>query len=839
MSSTGKIVAAVKAVLLLACLGDGSGAGPARAQSVAGLLAPPKAAAPAASKTGTGAGGAPIPAEPKPQDLAIPLPEIVLRAGELRHTLRGLAGALPADDRLGQMEAEIQLWDAEPEARREQVEELLRSAPSSIEIRELKNYWQNLRIEAALRARQASGWAEAAQKALNQLEVLRLKWSATLEANRNDPNLKAILEIVEDALREIEGRRTQTRDKLLRLVGLQIATTRQDQFVADVVARLSAEQVAKGVLLHRDSLPLWQVASRRAQGDSRGVFSWTKTRWAGVLAFGSDYRHALMLLAGLLATTLWLTRKLARATAGARPADARQTLALLIVHRWFSLGLLPPLLFSCLLLPEAPTPLIGALILVWCVPILRLLPPQDPISRTTLHCAVGIYAAYALATLLTSSPTHNRDMTFVVSCLTVLVFGYLVRPSRIRAEWAAHRRRVTEILLVMVALGISAAANLFGYMRLSQLIRVSFVYGSFIAIGVYTTMRTFALLLTVAVDTRQAARLAVVREHRKAVLKWFPRALYGGGFLLWFAATLELMGIRDEVGSGIRQVLALPLGPSSSVTVGLVCSVVLILVGGYLFAAAIRFTLREDILSRLDLARGIPELIASSIFYVLLLIFILSAASAGAIEWSKLTLFTGAIGVGVGFGLQNIISNFMSGLILKFERPINNGDVVEIDGQTGLVTRIGVRSSTIRTFQGAEVVVPNANFISNKVINWTLTDPERRLELPVGVAYGTGPDRVIELLHKAATSHQNVLPQPAPVAYFHGFGDSSLNFELWFWILRTSNGAQVKSEIGLTIMRLFEEAGIEIPFPQRDLRIRHSEVPGVLPLARDAADCRP
>ena len=132
-------------------------------------------------------------------------------------------------------------------------------------------------------------------------------------------------------------------------------------------------------------------------------------------------------------------------------------------------------------------------------------------------------------------------------------------------------------------------------------------------------------------------------------------------------------------------------------------------------------------------------------YYLLLLFVFLSAVNAGGVELNKFTLLTGALGVGFGFGMQNIINNFVSGLILQFERPIHINDVLEVEGYTGKVTRIGVRSSTLQTSQGAEVIIPNANFISGKVVNWTLTESMRRAELPVGVAYGTDAEGGVEV----------------------------------------------------------------------------------------------
>jgi small-conductance mechanosensitive channel len=146
--------------------------------------------------------------------------------------------------------------------------------------------------------------------------------------------------------------------------------------------------------------------------------------------------------------------------------------------------------------------------------------------------------------------------------------------------------------------------------------------------------------------------------------------------------------------------------------------------------------------------------------------------------------------------------------------------VLEVDGYTGKVTRIGVRSSTLQTFQGAEVIIPNGNLISGKVINWTLSESKRRAELLVGVAYGTEPSTVIKFLLDAANKHESVLTDPPPAAYFKNFGESSLDFELQFWVMQDSNWVKVRSDIGLVVMKSLEDAGIEIPFPQRDLHLR-------------------
>ena len=186
----------------------------------------------------------------------------------------------------------------------------------------------------------------------------------------------------------------------------------------------------------------------------------------------------------------------------------------------------------------------------------------------------------------------------------------------------------------------------------------------------------------------------------------------------------------------------------------------------------------------------------------------------------KVTVLAGALGVGIGFGLQNIVNNFVSGLILIVERPVAVGDMLEIGPLLGEVKRIGIRSSTVRTNQGAEVIVPNSDLASKQVVNWTRSDRQRRYEIDVGVAYGSDPETVMRLLEEAAREVPQIMSVPPPMATFEGFGDSSLDFRLLAWVTTVDVGLQAKNGLRVAILRKFTEAGIEIPFPQRDLHIR-------------------
>ncbi len=240
----------------------------------------------------------------------------------------------------------------------------------------------------------------------------------------------------------------------------------------------------------------------------------------------------------------------------------------------------------------------------------------------------------------------------------------------------------------------------------------------------------------------------------------------------------------------------------------------------------IQALLDAEVMTPHGMEYGVKFAVKTLIHYSLILLGFLFAISVAGIDMSKFAILAGALGVGIGFGLQNIVNNFLSGLILLFEQPVKVGDMISLDDQTGTVSRIGLRSTVVETFDRSEIIVPNSELISQRVVNWTLTSHEVRVVLPVGVAYGTPLAEVLEVLTQTARENGDVLDTPAPSAIFTGFGDSSINFELRAWIASVDDRLRIRSELGLAIDRHFRAAGIVIPFPQRDLHL-HNVAPNL------------
>ena len=224
-----------------------------------------------------------------------------------------------------------------------------------------------------------------------------------------------------------------------------------------------------------------------------------------------------------------------------------------------------------------------------------------------------------------------------------------------------------------------------------------------------------------------------------------------------------------------------------------------------IFSRMLRFVLTEEILPRIRLPRGVPGAVdVLSRYGILLLGFFIALAAAG-VDLSKVTLLVSALGVGIGFGLQNVVNNFVSGLILVFEHPVQVGDLVEVGTISGEVRKIGFRASVLRTPDGADVIIPNGELVGTKFINWSLSDRLRRISISVGVAYGTDPNRVIDILLGVAQKHPAVFAEPAPLAVFDRFADSALNFTLLCWSA-VDKFFLARSELTIAINNAFKEA---------------------------------
>jgi small-conductance mechanosensitive channel len=299
------------------------------------------------------------------------------------------------------------------------------------------------------------------------------------------------------------------------------------------------------------------------------------------------------------------------------------------------------------------------------------------------------------------------------------------------------------------------------------------------------------------------------------------------GWLILFTRNLNLY---DPIVESVTEVLKHEMKEGSfSFDLGSILIFFLVLWIASLIASVISFLVGGE-------ARQISSIKKSKFGNVILIIrlavlslgFLVAIAAAG-IPLDKITIIIGALGVGIGFGLQNIVNNLVSGIILAFEKPVSVGDQIEVGGRLGKVKEIGIRSSKLATFEGAEVIIPNGDLLSQHLVNWTLSNNHRRVEINVGVKYGVDLNRVQEVLKKMLEENEKVDRYPAPLVLVDKFNNSSIDFRLLIWT-DIAGWVELKSEIIMRINEAFLREGIEIPYPQQDVHIKS------LPARADSAE---
>ena len=482
-------------------------------------------------------------------------------------------------------------------------------------------------------------------------------------------------------------------------------------------------------------------------------------------------------------------------------------------------------------------------------PFLSISAKESPAARHAL-LGIGISAAvFELAELVTARPGLSEGANAVIQAVPVVLGGiFIARLGRVMAGMVRTEKPETDedIALDYRDHFVAGAGRVLTLLSLAGIVLALAGYGVGARALIYPLILTLALLGGILVLHR------VLTDIYRVILingtsqeegsdqqpsEGLVPVLLGIGLTLvslplfalaWGAREADLTELWQRFVSGVS-FGGIRVSPGSLLTF------IVVFMIGYVATRMVQGTLRNSVLPKTRLDVGGRTAVVSGVGYIGLFLAAVVAITAAGIDLSSLAIVAGALSVGIGFGMQTIASNFVSGLILLVERPVSEGDWIEIGGVMGTVRRISVRSTTIETFDRTDVIVPNADLISGQVTNWTKSSLTGRLIVPVGVAYGTDTRRVQTILQEIAEAHPIVIVNPPPMIVFAGFGADSLDFELRMILRDVNQMLRVKTEVNHLIAARFEAEGIEIPFAQRDLWLRNPEALSGVPASGPVA----
>ena len=766
---------------------------------------------------------------------ALPTAEIGPR---LEETIRGLQDAAPhlrrqrevraIERSMESFQAEIERLRGQPALRR-----LDSLSPGSL--KDLEREW--LRVRSRLDQWQAVLESRSSTLTEERQRVVRAKhtWQLTLDAERDDPLPEALTERIETAQELIARVESRLDRRLEEVLALEGALSDVGIRIAAVVARInSARHRAREQRERPDHEPLWTggfaLDNARPEPPVETVI---QEHRAALRAFVT--RDRVRIIAhGLIFLTLFVVFLALRIRLGnAAPSLAYHRPLRGVRARPLAAALLLTALVTPWVYTYVPAFVEGIALLTLVPTTLRLRPYLLPQMRVPQMIAVGL-APFAVVLRLGFAPGPIRRITVLALSLvgTALAIWLMKGPWRAAAARLSTSRRRLYWLFVIAGAPMAAAAYyvIVGLVERATLWSTGSLLVVTAASAVVFAVGIVGRAIAMGARTRAARILRSFEFHRRPTVRLMRTLLraFASIALLYFA--LDNFDLLDALLENARLTSrkSYEFG-SIELSLGDLVSFASVLIGTVVVVRAMHYLMQRELLPRLSLGQGTESAISLTVSYVLVAFGIVLAFATAGVEPEDLALLGGALGVGIGFGLQDVVRNFVAGLILVAERPINVGDVIEAGDLVGQVHRIGIRSSTIRSLEGAEVILPNADLISGQLVNWTLSDARRRVDLAVGIAYSADPTQAKQILERAIRRQPGVLMDPPPSVIVTGFGDNSVDLEVRVWIADFLDMPRLKSEVAQRVFVTLAEEGIEIPFPQRDIHVRSIDEAAVSP----------
>ena len=658
--------------------------------------------------------------------------------------------------------------------------------------------------------------AEKLEAKLKEIKDMTANWQRVKDEAVDLP--AALLERVEVILSTTGELEALTNEKLNRVIELQNASMAARNVITPIEERINSYgRTRQTRLFEQNTAPIWAITTEHIADSSeratqrftgtlqRDFLSWTETSEAAIGA------HFLLL--PLLILMLFRLKNATREEPSA--ALARPVASAVLI--WMLLGVA---IYATS--PAAVRVIYVTVAMVVAGVLLLNYLPKNMRTAVIAFLVVAVFEQVFSGFLITE---HLPRTAYFVTGIVLLVIAFFARRRGTLdaiVSWGAPRSLIVATVWTWVVLvAISVVANVVGYVHLAQLFVAGVIDSIVVFLVLFAGSSSIAEIVEAALSLKSLDNFRSIANNRFRLNRVLRRPLLWLSLLLWVWATSRGFGIDGWLVDSLRNIFLaeMSIGEVTLSLRGIIVFVFAIWAAVWI-SRIVRAVLNQDVLPRMDLPRGVPNTISMTAHYSIIMIGLLLGVGFMGIDLSSLAFVVGALGVGIGFGLQNLVNNFVSGLILIFEAPIQVGDTVEVGNLMGRVVQIGIRTSRVRTYSGSEVIVPNGELVSNQVINWTLSDRRRRLELGVGVAYGTDPTKVTEILRGVVLAEEDVLDDPEPIIIFSEFGDSALNFRVLAWIADFDTGFSMTHKLNTAINQALADAGITIPFPQRDLHLR-------------------
>jgi potassium-dependent mechanosensitive channel len=752
------------------------------------------------------------PAAPPPPQAPFSLADAATQGESAAITLRDVNTHLTDSGQLSDIEQEAPVLSNEINNRLAESASLLASQPSLQLLRQQEIDWTDIEHTLADWKGVLQERGDRLKQATDQISQLAVTWDQEkqlvdywVKRAKHTDLLSAAEASVANTREQIAQTNTDLRNARIRLFAIEQAIDTQNARVLDVLdsVQQARDQAFKRLLVH-DSPPIWKLFTSSNAGGKvarQGQDSLTRqfSEVRDYLSPRCDHLEGLGVLFLALATALlWINRRIQK--------WCRETPELAESTRVFAspiaTALVLSLLVSVWIFPRAPrllSAVIEAAALVPTVIILRRL--IDRRWFAALNALVVFYFLDQIRLIAAATPELARSLLLIEMAGGVgLILAILHAPQGgpQKPPVAKPVRWVAYLLLVVFS--VALIADVLGYVSLANLLGDAALGSAYIAVVFYAGARIISGFLTIALHSRFLTRLQLVREHHLLILYRLNVILIWIASAAWLWGVLSILCIGPATWDVAHHVLTANLSYGwISLSLGNVLIFAFTIWLSVQISRFIRFVLEEDVYKRFAMPSGIPYAVSKMLNYAILLIGFFVAVSALGYDMTKFTILAGAFGVGLGFGMQNIVNNFVSGLILLFERPVKVGDLIQMSDTTGVVKHIGIRASIIRTPNSAEIIIPNGNLISNQVTNWTLSNRQRGIEIKVAVGSSAKPTEVIELLKRTASAHKLITDNPPPEAFLIDFSADAFNYELHAWTNSAEEWVQVRSDLAVAI----------------------------------------